>query len=399
MNADLPRLACLAFALACALPAQAFDPGRWNGALRYRYEGVDDEAFARDAQAHTARLRLGWTQPLGQGFSAMLEGEAVAELSDRFNSGANGETGYPAVADARTTEVNQAWLQWRGARGAAILGRQRIVLDNQRFVGNVGWRQNEQTFDALSLEARPVESLALRYHWLDRVHRVFGDEAIDPRARERRLDGQLFNAAWSIPLGTLVGYAYLVEDRDVAAASTRTIGLRWTGSKPLHDDLAFGWTVEAARQRDHADAPVSFEHDYTLLEPSLRWAGIDWKAGFEQLEGDGTHAFQTPFATLHAFNGWADKFLVTPAAGLEDRYASAGGKFGRGNWKDRLNWTLAFHDFDAARGDAAYGREWNAMLGAGLGHGWNAMLKLADYRSDGFARDTRKVWLQFEWVR
>jgi hypothetical protein len=395
-----PRPALLPLVLLAALPALAqADAGKWNASFRTRIESVDDDAFARRAEAATARLRLGWTQPFAHGFSLMLEGEAVGELSDRFNSGANGEVAYPLVPDAEATEVNQAWLQWRGERAGAIVGRQRIVLDNQRFVGNVGWRQNEQTFDALSFDARPLERLALRYHWLDRVHRVFGDEALDPRARERRLDGHLFNAAWSVPHGALVGYAYLVEDRDVASASTRTVGLRWAGSAPLRDELALGWTLEAAQQRDYADAPASFEHDYHLVEPSLRWAGIDWKAGWERLDGNGTHAFQTPLATLHAFNGWADKFLVTPPAGLDDVYLSAGGKFGQGAWQDRFNWTVAFHDFDAAHGDAQYGREWDAMLGSVLGHGWSAAVKLADYRSDGFARDTTKLWLQLEWAR
>lgn len=395
----LPRSLCaVGIAMGLCGHAVAIEPGAWNAALRYRYEGVTDDAFARDAQAHTTRLRLGWRQPLGGGFVAWVEGEAVAELSDRFNSTANGETAYPVVADARAVEINQAALQWRGTRGGAVLGRQRVVLDNQRFVGNVGWRQNEQTFDAMSLDATPFEALTVRYHWLDRVHRVNGDEARDPLAPERNLDAHLFNLSVAVPPGQVIGYAYLIEDEDVAASSSRTLGLRWSGSR-TRDELTFGWSVEAARQGDYGNNSADFSHDYRLIEPSLTWAGITWKAGWERLDGDGTHAFQTPLASLHAFNGWADKFLVTPAAGLEDRYLGAGAKFGRGAWQERLNWNVVYHDFQAARGDAEYGREWDAVLGLALGKGWSGALKLADYRSDGFARDTRKVWLQIEWTR
>jgi hypothetical protein len=398
MRPALSWLGLLLGSTACVSTAAAQDTGAWNAALRYRYEDVQDDAFARAAHAHTARLRLGWRQPFAHGFSAVLEGEAVAELSDRFNSGANGETAFPVVADARALELNQAALAWRGARMGATVGRQRILLDNQRFVGNVGWRQNEQTFDAVSFDAALPAAWTVRYHWLDRVHRVAGDEALDPLARERDLDAHLINAAWTREAHTLVAYAYLLEDEDVAAASTRTLGARWTCA--LGTGAArWSWTLEAARQHDHADNPRSFAHDYLLAEPAVAWGGILWKAGLERLDGDGTHAFQTPLATLHAFNGWADKFLVTPPNGLDDRYVSAGGKFGHGGWQDRLAWTVAFHDFDAARGSAAYGREWDAQLGAGLGRGWNALLKLADYRSDGFARDTRKLWLQLEWTR
>ncbi|MBP6626116.1 MAG: hypothetical protein KA187_01735, partial [Arenimonas sp.] len=112
---------------------------------------------------------------------------------------------------------------------------------------------------------------------------------------------------------------------------------------------------------------------------------------------DGRSAFQTPLATLHAFNGWADKFLVTPVNGLEDRYALATGKFGSGRLQDKLAWTVAWHDYRADRGGAAYGSEWNASLGFPLPGGLVGLVKLADYRSDGFARDTLKAWFQVEW--
>src|SRR5687768_11639708 len=116
MRPASPWLGLLLGSMACVPIAAAQDTGAWTAALRYRYEDVQDDAFARAAHAHTARLRVGWRQPLAHGFSALLEGEAVAELSDRFNSGANGETAFPVVADARALELNQAALAWRGTR-------------------------------------------------------------------------------------------------------------------------------------------------------------------------------------------------------------------------------------------------------------------------------------------
>jgi hypothetical protein len=395
---ELHRCIVLALAIGAspfALAGQA-DEGAWTAQLRYRHESVHDDAFARSAEADTLRLRLGWSRAFASGFSLGLEGEGVAELNDRFNSGANRQTAYPVVADARALEINQAWVGWRGQRSGVVLGRQRIALDNQRFIGNVGWRQNEQTFDALALDAKPSDQLVLRYFYLDRVHRVAGDEAIDPLARERALRGHLANAAWTLPVGTLVGYAYLLEDRDVAMASTQTFGLRWAGSRVAGANT-FGWTLEGATQGDHADNPRDVDADYWLAEGALTRSGLTGKLGWEQLGGDGTSAFQTPLATLHAFNGWADKFTTTPANGLEDRYASLGGKFGSGKLQDKLAWTVAFHDYRANRGAGDYGTEWNASLGFPLPGGLVGLVKLADYRSDGFARDTLKAWFQLEW--
>jgi hypothetical protein len=384
----------LTLALACAaLPALA---GDWTANLRYRHERVDDAAFARDAEADTLRLRLGWSHAFAHGLSAGAELDAVAGLGDRYNSGANGRSAYPSVPDARAFELNQAWLRWRGDKGGAVLGRQRLLFDNQRFIGNSGWRQNEQTFDAVALDFAAHEGVVLRYAWLGRVHRVAGDNARDPLARERRLDAHLANAAWTGAAGTLVGYGYWLDDRDVATASTRTLGLRWTGQRPL-GAASVAWSLEAANQADHAGNPRDTDENYFLVEPALTARGLTWKLGWEQLGGSGLTAFQTPLASLHAFNGWADKFSVTPADGLDDRYAAVSGKLGRGRLQDKLAWTVAWHDFDADRGGADYGREWDASLAFPLPHGLSGLVKFADYRSHGYARDTRKLWLQLEW--
>jgi len=395
----LCTLPALAVAAESAQPASPFTL-EWNA--RLRHEAVDDDAFARGADATTLRLRAGLRLRLGAGFSALLEGEGIASAGDAYNSGANGQVTRPAIIDPKGVELNQAWLGWKGKHASATLGRQRLLFDNQRWIGNVGWRQNEQTFDAIVGDWQITPTLTARYAWLDRVHRVNGDDALDPRARERDLSTHLFNLAWKRGAQQWVGYAYLHDDRDVAIASTATYGVRWTGAR-LHDGDGWGWTLEAARQRAYVDNPLAFSHAYWLIEPTLTQHGITWRAGWEHLGGDGSHALQAPLGTLHAFNGWADKFVVTPTGGLEDRYVGAGGKFGYGSHAGKLNWAVIRHDYAAdSRSNVPgnhYGSEWNASLGFPVAKDVIGLVKLADYRSDGFARDTRKLWLQFEWTR
>lgn len=388
----LPLSAVLVLA---PLPVLAVPGVQFEWDVRARHEQVDDSGYARDAQASTVRLRAALRAAFGGGFSALVEGEGVGAANDHYNSGANGQTQYPGVLDPTGSELNQAWLGWKGGDVAATAGRQRVLLDNQRWVGNVGWRQNEQTFDALSMQWKPAASITLGYHWLDKVHRVAGDDALNPLARERDINDHLFHAAWKGASQQLSGYAYLHHDQDVAAASTSTYGLRWTGNR-IRDGRGPGWTLEAAHQNDHADNPGNFAHDYWLVEPTWAFGKATARAGWEHLGGDGVTALQTPLATLHAFNGWADQFGVTPAGGLEDRYLGAGGKLGRGRLDGKLNWALAWHDYSADIG-GDYGREWNASLAFPLPAGLAGLVKVADYRADGFGRDTTKVWLQLEW--
>ena len=391
MNAKHLSLACL-LALAAA-PAWAVDtpaPLQVEWDARARHEQVDNDAFERTADADTLRLRLGLRAQLGDDLSGSLEGAGVATANGRYNSGANGHDQYPAITDPRGTELNQAYLAWQGADFGAIAGRQRLLFDNQRWIGNSGWRQHEQTFDALALQWQPSADWTARYAWLDKVHRVAGRDALNPLARERRLDTHLFNVAFRHALQQWSAYAYLHEDRDVAIASSATWGVRWTG-KPATD--GFGWTLEAARQGDYANNPDRFHHDYWLAEPAWTLRGITGKVGWEHLGGNGVHALQTPLATLHAFDGWDDEFAVTPPGGLDDCYVALNGTPGA---QTQVGWTVAWHDFRADRG-GRYGGEWDASLGYAFSPTLHGLLKLARYRADGFGHDDTKLWLQVEW--
>jgi hypothetical protein len=362
---------------------------------RLRHEGVSDDAFDRHAHADTLRLRLGLQAAFGGGWSGLLEGAGVASAGRAYNSGANGQGQYPGIADPRSSELNQAWLRWQRDQLEVTTGRQRLELDNQRWVGNVGWRQLEQTYDAVAVRWQPANGWSLRYDWLDRVHRVSGPDALAPLARERRLDTHLFNAAYARGAQRWIGYAYLHEDRDVASTSSATYGLRWQGNA-LRQGNGPGWTLEAARQVDYANNPQHFAHTYWLLEPSWSWSGITTKLGWEHLGGNGHHALQTPLATLHAFNGWDDQFLVTPAGGLDDRYLALNGRFGHDLLAGGLGWIVGYHDYRADRG-GRYGGEWDAALSFPVAAGVHGLLKVADYRADGFGRDSAKLWLQLEW--
>lgn len=391
----LPLL--LAFAGLMVWVPAASAPPTWSAAFRYRLEQVDQAGFEEDALASTARLRLGLSAPLTPTLRAFVEGEVVWAMNDDFNSGANGQSRYPGVADASAAEINQAGVAWRAERLETIVGRQRIVFDNQRFIGNVGWRQNEQTFDAALLAFVPNTTWALHYGWLDRVHRVAGDRARDPLARERDLNAHLLHATRTTSVGPLSAYAYGVEDDDLATASSRTWGVRWAGAGTA-GTWRWATTLEAAQQRDYGNNPQRFSHGYALAEAGMGRGNWNARVGWERLAGNGTHALQTPLATLHAFNGWADVFLITPPAGLEDRYVAVNGSW-TPHTSSPLDWTLAWHTYDPTQPGERYGREWNASVGRRFGHGWSGLLKLADYQRDDFGRDTRKLWLQVEWAK
>ncbi len=359
--------------------------------VNLRYENVDLSALAEQAQAVTIRTRLGYSSAAYKGWLGHLDFENITALEDDYNSTTNGILDRPVVADPETTEVNQAFLEYSGLKDQTFrLGRQRLIFDNARFVGNVGWRQNEQTFDAAFWQYKGAHKTSYSLVWVDRANRVFGDDHPQGNFDLNSLLAH-FQIA-SLKLGNLSAFAYLIENESLPLTSHKDIGARLEGAWKLNDQLAFGHEVSYAKQTPFRDGVDALDNDYLMLAWGPNYK--QWKArvGYEVLGGNGSAGFMTPLATLHAFNGWADMFLSTPVNGLQDIWVQAG-------WSDgKWNAQLIGHQFDADEGSADYGKELDSLATRKLKY-CTLGAKYADFQGKSILVDVRKLWLysQFTW--
>lgn len=365
--------------------------------IRYRLELVDQDGLPENAAASTLRLRAGLKTSEIHGFSALVEAEAILHIgAERFNDTINGQTRFPVVADPEDLVLNQAYVRWKpDSRIELTGGRQAVNLDNQRWIGSVGWRQNDQTLDAARVTLKPAKNLSADYLYAWRVNRVFGPDS--PQGIWRGTDIHGLRIGYQVKsLGTVSAYGYWLDIPAAPASSSRTLGVRLTGEQALSKQLKLIYAAEYARQNSHGANPLSFGHDYWLIEPGIGVGSATFKLGYERLDGDGRTALQTPLATLHAFNGWADKFLTTPANGLRDIYADVGYRLTRDGPLKGMALRLVYHDYRSTRLGIAYGQEWNAVISYPLGKKVTAMAKLARYDANYFATDTTKVWFSLE---
>ena len=405
MRVRAVQLLCVALLAGAAAPAlaQSLDVKPIID-TRLRYEHVDQEGFERDADAVTARLRAG-AELLLDDWSLLAEGEATLAFHDRYDSGVNGKTRFPIVADPANVELNRLQIQYRGLPATLItVGRQRINLDDQRFVGAVGWRDNEQTFDAARLEYGDAKGVKVDLTYAASVRTIWGIDGRD--ARQQAIGGNNVFATISHPtvLGTLSGFAFLVDQDDARVQgfrlSSQTYGIRLAGSRKLSPSAKLSYVLSYASQADHHRNPNKYRADYWLADLGIELGAAKFGLGHEVLGADDGRALtsvQTPLATLHKFQGWADKFLITPPDGLRDLYASGGYGWNKVAGFDAINAAVIYHRLDSDHRALAYGSEWDAMVSAKRGR-WTATAKLADYRAKSFARDTRKVWLMIEWA-
>jgi hypothetical protein len=374
--------------------AEAVARGKASIHARIRYEGVDQTGL-RDANALTLRTRLGYTTAALQGWKATVEAENItAADADSFSqAGINpGGAGRAVVADPEGTEINQAFLSYESGKTVGSLGRQRLVLDQARFIGDVGWRQNQQTFDALVVQDKTLAKTTLTYAYLHQINRVFGDR--HPQG-DWESASHVFNAAYSgLAGGTLTGYAYLLDFDNSAANSCATYGASYSGSAALSGDTKFLYRAEAAGQSDYASSRLNYSARYLGLEAGLAYRAVTFSVGYELLGEDNNIGFKTPLATLHAFNGWADLFLTTPAAGLRDSYLKVAA-----NLPEGFSLLAFYHRFALDRTGADVGVEFDVQLSRKFGKSVTALAKVADFRRDSPAfPNVRKLWLQIEYA-
>jgi len=406
------RLAVMTCLGVTGISAQADD--FWNALtggkpdlfVRYRYEQVNDgKPATRNAYANTVRTALGYRTGLYHGFGAYLQMQDVRVLADGnlFNDGgSNGVTGRAVIVDPENTELHQYVLRYRGLpKTTLMLGRQEITYRKapfHRFVGNVLWRDNWQSYDGLRLVSNYLPATKIDYAYIWEVNRIFGEDNPLPDRAHFRVAGHLLNIHYSgFQFGTIEPYVYLL-DFESSVLSTRnlssaTYGARFQGARPWVGQAAkVLYAAEFAHQTDYGSNPFNVDNNYYLLELGLSKAftgspiqSVTLKGDIEVLEGEGTvasgtlkgnGAFQTPLGTNHAFQGWADRFLVTPADGVVDLYGTLAVKV--------LGSKLVgvYHDFSSDHGDYDYGTEWDAMLTHTFKTHYTVGVKYAAYEAD-----------------
>lgn len=400
MKSALLSSAALAVALATT-PASAGDMDPIYKALaeakplanlRLRYETADQDGKPKDAEALSLRGRFGLQTAPVYDFALLAEVETTSDWQDDYNDTFNGKTMYPVIADPADTQINRLQLTYTGFDNTKVtLGRQRIILDNARFVGNVGWRQNEQTFDAVRVQNTSIENVTIDVAYLEEVLRIFGS---DSPMGQFDSNSWLANAKVNVPVEgaklSLTGFAYLLDFENAKAASSKTYGANLHYAR---DNFVI--KASYAAQSDYADQPTNYDADYYFAEGTYKMKPLILAAGYEVLTGDGTIGFATPLATAHAFNGFADVFLATPKDGLKDKYAKAVyllppiGPFDGGKLVG------FYHDYEAENGGMDYGTEYDLV--AVLKKGPCAFTaKYASYNADGYGKDIDRFSIQID---
>ena len=387
MNTSKFALSLVTAALLSAPSAFAADPAHGKGitdaladskanlSFRARYEGVDQDGIDENASALTVKSRFTLTTGTYSNLSLGLEVDNGSALIDDYNSKTNGNTDYPVVADPKGTDVNQGYVKYDNSGFSAVVGRQRILHNNQRFVGGVGWRQNEQTYDGVRAQYKSG-AVSVDYSYIHNVNNIV--------AKNDSGDFHLANLGYKFNKDhKAAAFAYILDFNDAVTNSSSTYGALYNGK--------FGPVIvnaSVASQSDNGDNPNSYTATYLNAEVGSKFGAVTVLGGYELLGSDNGVGFNTPLATKHKFQGWADKFLGTPGDGIEDVYLTVKGAV------SGVKLAATYHNLTSDVNGIDYGSEIDLVANYTVNKNYAVLAKFAGYSADDYATDTSKLWLQ-----
>ena len=375
----------------------AIQGGKTNFATQYRYESVETATNSvGQAKAQTVGTRLGYETGAYHDFAGNLQVQGVWG-NKQYGDGQTGSmqtASLNKVNDPAGVGVSQAHLIYRGFADTTIKqGRQLIRYDDDRWVGNVDWRQNWQTFDATSITNKSLADTTIQAAYVTNVNRPATDGATASTTSivgtgNAHMKTTLLNINnKSLSFADVVAYSYRLDYTapGMAAASngspdsfgsTDTTGVKLAKEGIDVAGYKLGWTAEMANQKNFKQNTTAYNARYTNMSANVGGSLGNLKIGQEVLGSDNNRSVQTPLSTLFAFNGWADKFLVTPTTGLKDTFVKA-----RSNAMG-IVYGADYHQFKTDTTSVGLGREVDLIAEKQIDKNFSVGTRAARYKAD-----------------
>lgn len=371
---------------------------RFTGDLRLRYQALENDDFTQTGEALTIRYAGAVELDIFKKTSFLAEVEGVAALIDDYNDGTGVNSVLPVIPDPEGVELNRLQIISEIIPKTRVtVGRQRLTLDDWRFIGAFPFRQNNQSIEAIRVETTAFGPGILDVGYFNKVRRPLGADNV---AGVFRGDSFFANYNLATPLGRASAFHYATEletwslgvNRQIV--STQTTGARILGRRDWQN-FAVAWEASYAKQSDYADNPNDYSADYGLAELTLSPGAFKFKLRGERLGSDNGQSLQTPLASLHRFQGSADQFLRTPVDGLKDYSVSASYNFDPVGPFSDITILARHHWFDADTDGRNYGRELDMSIKAKVDKVGFA-LEYANYNAETFSSDTQTLFLTTE---
>ena len=357
----------------------------YRNGLKTLFNSEDDAAFFTSQRT---RLNLNYTDAkfkVGLSLQDVRTWGDVAQLN---------------MSDKNQLMLHEAWGELLFNENFSLkVGRQELVYDDSRILGNVGWAQQARSHDLALLKFKTCEKgmlhiglaynndieglkdqlyttsyKSMQFAWYNRKYDNFNFSFLFLNNGLQRLDVDDLKTYYSQTLGTHMNYT---KDK---------LGL--TGSAYLQ-------TGKDAADRDLSAYLVSLGANYALSSNFKGNIGFEIQSGTdtnEQNTNFDNKSFTPLFGTNHKFNGHMDYFYVgnhTGNVGLVDAFI--GGTYS----KDKISFGATLHRFATQADLMLAGEKQDNYLGTELdlsfGYKYSKSVTFKMGYSQMFASDSMEV--------
>lgn len=359
---------------------------------RVRYVHIDN--VKNDGKAASLLLRGELDSQWHKHWSSLLQIDYIESYYKNEHSDGKRNNGKPLVADVPGSEINQLFLKYERDDWILKLGRQLLEVEDQRFIGSNSFWQNDQTFDSILSKKNILENSSLTYTYTNKVHRIWGDNNAvssslsSPDMYGNQTEIRDVNTAWlgehtldshfiqgnlnELDYSKFVVYYYQHKNKSHKSESNTTYGLNHSftyksGRLGLKSKLEFA-------QQHQPEAPYDGLLPYYLFDLNSAYNAQQLGVRIEALGTKGGTSFIFPLSSLHGFQGWADKFSVTPENGLID--SSLRFKFRKAPWRLEVR----YHWFTEYRNNTELGEELNLDIVFKPKRKHKILLRIADFK-------------------
>lgn len=313
-----------------------------GGSLRPRVEYVDEGAQGMgpgQAKTHiTMQTRINVKATVDDDVSAFVQIQDV-----RTWGGELGSAKPPSITNTGTgfngsLDLHQAYFTVKNVLDSGValkIGRQEMVFDEARLIGNIGWIQQAQSFDAARADFG-LAALNLTAFYAETVskdsHPTLG-QTLNANAStfESRFSGLRATYSLGGKGDRATAYAYYAlrpaRTGGGTVANPLAKNILYTGLYVAKHISNFRVRFDGAYESGDVDNTTSIQAYMLTASVGTKLdiangAGValwvDYLSGDDGTDPTKDKHFTTPYATNHKFYGHVDKFLNIPTGGLTD---------------------------------------------------------------------------------
>ena len=348
-----------------------------SGEIRTRFEYANEKENEKEkATALTNRLLINNKLKIYNNLDIFASVINVTDFGmEDYSYLTYGNEKYDYIGDKAETTMPELYLRYNSKKTNTVfsLGKQKLSFNNGRHIGIENWRQTYRTYNSMYLKNKTFDNIDLEF--------AYSLESEKIKKSFIALNGTYYFVSDNRQLINLTLYDFMVEDNG------DSIGAILKGQMK-NKNIILDYRAEISGQTESSLGETYTDETtmYWNLSTNIKIDNFNIGLLYSEQEEN----YNTPFATIHNFNGDLDHFATY--GNINTFNINGEMKYGRNNIK------LDYYSFSNNKTSDAIGNEIDVKYTYKYAKNLEFMLAGGMFNgSEDFINDTTKAWMQVDY--